>query len=175
MEGYIRYYSIVNKDYMSSNGLNSLDKLLLIHITALCYKEGYCYATNRFFAEIYGYDRKTISRAISKLVDKKIIDSRLEYNNMNLSKRYLSLHIPVWTNVKKGLGTKCKTNIYENDQHNIKYENKKEKEINKIISYDKDGVMLWNGVRCESEPCSEEELKELEELLKPFRDGDSNE
>lgn len=37
------------------------------------------------------------------------------------------------------------------------------------------GVMLWNGVRCESEPCTDEELKELEELLKPFREGDSNE
>lgn len=47
--------------------------------------------------------------------------------------------------------------------------------FNKIISYDTDGVMLWNGVRCESEPCTDEELKELEELLKPFREGDSNE
>lgn len=44
-----------------------------------------------------------------------------------------------------------------------------------IISYDTDGVMLWNGKRCESEPCSDEELKELEELLKEFREGDSNE
>ena len=47
--------------------------------------------------------------------------------------------------------------------------------FNKIISYDTDGVMLWHGQRCESEPCSEEEIKELEELLKPFRGGDSNE
>ena len=47
--------------------------------------------------------------------------------------------------------------------------------FNKIISYDTDGVMLWNGVRCESEPCTDEELKELEELLKPFREGDYNE
>jgi len=45
----------------------------------------------------------------------------------------------------------------------------------KIISYDTDGVMLWSGKRCESEPCTDEELKELEELLKPFREGDSNE
>lgn len=35
--------------------------------------------------------------------------------------------------------------------------------------------MLWNDKRCESEPCSDEELKELEELLKEFREGDSNE
>lgn len=176
MEEYIKYYSIVNKNYISSNELNSPDKLLLIHITALCYKEGFCYATNRFFADIYVYDRKTISRFINKLVDRKILDSRLEYNNMNLSKRYLSLHIPVWTNEKICIGQKNKANVYEKGQHNIRYENKKEKEINKSpISYDIDGVMLWNGQRCESELCTDEELKELEELLKPFREGDSNE
>ncbi|MBR2138620.1 MAG: hypothetical protein IJ966_04885 [Bacilli bacterium] len=47
--------------------------------------------------------------------------------------------------------------------------------FDKIISYDTDGVMLWNGKRCESEPCSEEELKELEELLKPYKEGTANE
>lgn len=129
---YIKYYSIVNKNYMSSNELNSLDKLLLIHITALCYKEGFCYATNRFFADIYGYDRKTISRSINKLIDKKILDSKLEYNNMNLSKRYLSLHIPVWTNERICTVQKYKANVYENDQHNNKYENKKEKKAIKV-------------------------------------------
>ena len=35
--------------------------------------------------------------------------------------------------------------------------------------------MLCNRIRCESEPCTDEELKELEELLKPFREGESNE
>ena len=37
------------------------------------------------------------------------------------------------------------------------------------IRYDLDGVMVWNGKRCESEEPSEEESKEMEELLKDFR------
>ena len=37
------------------------------------------------------------------------------------------------------------------------------------IRYDPDGVMVWNGKRCESEEPSEEESKEMEELLKDFR------
>ena len=37
------------------------------------------------------------------------------------------------------------------------------------IRYDPDGVMVWNGKRCESEETSEEESKEMEELLKDFR------
>ena len=44
-----------------------------------------------------------------------------------------------------------------------------------VIGYDYDGVMLWNGKRCEAIPPTEEELSEMEELLKPFNNGDSSE
>ena len=37
------------------------------------------------------------------------------------------------------------------------------------IRYDPDGVMVWNGKRCESIPPTEKELKEMEELLKEFK------
>ena len=37
------------------------------------------------------------------------------------------------------------------------------------IRFDLDGVMVWNGKRCESTPLSEEELKEMDELLNEFR------
>ena len=37
------------------------------------------------------------------------------------------------------------------------------------IRFDSDGVMVWNGKRCELTPLSEEELKEMDELLNEFR------
>lgn len=37
------------------------------------------------------------------------------------------------------------------------------------IRYDPDGVMVWNGKRCETIPPTEEELKEMEDLLKEFK------
>ena len=37
---------------------------------------------------------------------------------------------------------------------------------NNNISYDSDGVMLWNGKRCESTPLSKKEKNELDELIK---------
>ena len=37
------------------------------------------------------------------------------------------------------------------------------------IRYDPDGVMVWNGQRCESKKATEEEQKEMEEILKDFR------
>ena len=38
-----------------------------------------------------------------------------------------------------------------------------------IIRYDSDGVMVWNGKRCESIPLTKEEIEEMEDLLSEFR------
>lgn len=37
------------------------------------------------------------------------------------------------------------------------------------ISYDPDGVMVWNGKRCESTMCTPEEQKEIEALLSEYQ------
>ena len=37
------------------------------------------------------------------------------------------------------------------------------------IRYDPDGVMVWNGARCEATPPTEEELKEMENLLSEYK------
>ena len=38
-----------------------------------------------------------------------------------------------------------------------------------LISYDADGVMLWHGKRCEAISPTDEELKEIENLLNRFK------
>lgn len=37
---------------------------------------------------------------------------------------------------------------------------------NNTISYDSDGVMLWNGKRCESTPLSKKEEEKIDKLIK---------
>ena len=37
------------------------------------------------------------------------------------------------------------------------------------ITYDPDGVMVWDGKRCESEPATPEEIAEMEDLLSEFK------
>lgn len=37
------------------------------------------------------------------------------------------------------------------------------------IRYDPDGVMVWNGKRCEKIPTTKEELKEMENLLSEYK------
>lgn len=44
-----------------------------------------------------------------------------------------------------------------------------ERDLSPTIDYDVDGVMLWNGIRCESKPMDEETKKEFEEFLNEFR------
>ena len=58
-----------------------------------------------------------------------------------------------------------------NDKYNNKINNNKEI-FNKIISYDTDGVMLWHGKRCESVEPTEEERREMEDLLSEFMGDD---
>lgn len=37
------------------------------------------------------------------------------------------------------------------------------------ITYDPDGVMVWDGKRCESTPATPEEIAEMEDLLSEFK------
>lgn len=46
---------------------------------------------------------------------------------------------------------------------------KKDKKNQLEIDYDTDGTMLWNGKRCEATPLSEEEKKEMEEILSAYK------
>lgn len=50
--------------------------------------------------------------------------------------------------------------------------NNNDKSSGPVITYDYDGVMLWNGKRCESTPASEEQKREMDEILKEFRGED---
>ncbi len=49
------------------------------------------------------------------------------------------------------------------------YEDLTKEKIGPHIRYDPDGVMVWNGKRCEAIPPTKEELAEMEELLKDFK------
>lgn len=56
-------------------------------------------------------------------------------------------------------------NIFVLEIEDARVYNINENKEDKIISYDTDGVMLWHGKRCESEPASEEEIKEMQDMI----------
>ncbi|MEX1377296.1 MAG: helix-turn-helix domain-containing protein [Eubacteriales bacterium] len=73
------YYAIIPADVRYDKQLSSSEKLLYAEITALTHKEGYCWATNAYFAELYSVDRRTIQRWLDKLKKYKYIKIQLKY------------------------------------------------------------------------------------------------
>lgn len=64
------YYAIIPGNVRYDPELKDKAKLLYGEITALSNKEGYCYASNNYFAELYGVSTRTIIRMINSLVNK---------------------------------------------------------------------------------------------------------
>lgn len=61
------YYAIIPSEVRYCEELKFAERLLYGEITALAGKEGYCFATNKYFAELYHVIPGTISRWISHL------------------------------------------------------------------------------------------------------------
>lgn len=76
----INYCSIIPATVLYNKDLKANEKLLYAIITSLSNKEGYCFATNKYFAEKLGVNPKTISSWISDLRNKNHIKVELIRN-----------------------------------------------------------------------------------------------
>lgn len=63
----VNYYAIIPATVRYNQELKFAERLLYGEITALTNKRGYCFATNRYFSELYNVTTETISRWISHL------------------------------------------------------------------------------------------------------------
>lgn len=63
------YYAMIPAYIRYNNNLKFAERLMYGEITALSNKEGYCFASNRYFANLYGVSQSTISRWISHLAE----------------------------------------------------------------------------------------------------------
>lgn len=98
------YYSIMPASVRYDNSLNGNEKLMYGEITALANKNGRAWASNNYFAELYGVHKRTVSRWISNLVKQGYIRVKLEYipGTKQVSKRYLYINdSPMDNNVNR--------------------------------------------------------------------------
>lgn len=85
------YYAIIPAYVRYSQALSPNEKLLYGEITALSNKEGYCWACNGYFAELYGVSKRSVTRWLDKLKTEGFIAIEYEYvgDTMQLDKRKL--------------------------------------------------------------------------------------
>lgn len=154
---------VIPTSLLGDSRLTFLERLLLIDILSLCKKKSYCWATNEYFKDLFNVSKQTISKSISNLSKYGYIVLEYDRKEKNNSKRVIRLSKVLKnqiTSIKNNLNTSIQESFKQYNKNNIKRNN-----IGPIISKDVDGVELWNGKRCESEPMSEEEQKELKDWL----------
>jgi DnaD/phage-associated family protein len=118
------YFAIIPANVRYDKNLRDKAKLLYGEITALCNKEGVCWAKNEYFADLYDVTKTTVSTLIKNLIDNGYIKSKLIYKEgtKEILNRYLSI-------VKDPI----KENLKDNNINIII--NKKEEEKEKIIDF----------------------------------------
>jgi len=77
------YYAIIPATVRYDERLKYAERLFYGEITSLIGKEGYCFASNSYFARLYGVIPGTISRWISHLIKLGYIKEELIRNEKN--------------------------------------------------------------------------------------------
>ena len=97
------YYSIIPATVRYDHNLKANEKLMYGEITALASKKGYCWAENRYFAELYDVHKITISKWLKNLEDNGYIRTELKYvhGTKQVSKRLIYINdTPISQNAK---------------------------------------------------------------------------
>ena len=87
------YYAILSAEVRYDNRLKANVKLLFAEITALCNMNAECFASNKYFADLYGKSKTSISVWISELVKYGYIKVNYTYKvgTKEILNRYISI------------------------------------------------------------------------------------
>lgn len=111
------YYAIITADVRYSK-IPPNAKLLFGEITALCNKEGYCWASNKYFSELYNVEVETVSRWISVLEENEFIRTEIIKSSGNERRIFIRGVL-----TKKSIGINKNINTPLDEKVNTSYNN----------------------------------------------------
>lgn len=114
------YYAVIPATVRYDNRLKYPERLLYGEITALSNKQGYCFASNKYFSKIYDVSITTISRWISHLAELNYVKVEILRNDKNeiTERRIYIFDNPYIQNNQYSSLQNCKDPIYTNDKDN---------------------------------------------------------
>lgn len=83
------YYSVLPATVRYNRNLSDFAKILYSEITCLADKKGYCWASNTYFAELYGKNEATISVTIKALSQEGHVTVFIDRKATNIRKIYI--------------------------------------------------------------------------------------
>ena len=149
-------YSLCLNEWALDKSIKNELGLLLI-ISSLSAEKGYCYASNKYLADIFDTNEVVICRKIKKLEEKKYISVEYKKQGSYITMRYIRLTKKLMAVNKKVNGTVNKK-VKEN---NISINNISNKKINILP--------VWFDKKIENEKLTDKEKKEMETLLREFK------
>ena len=130
------YYAILTSEVRYNQKLTPNAKLLYAEITALINMNGVCFASNNYFAKLYGKTKTTVSKWVSELVKEGFIEVSFTYKegSKEIDNRYIRI---IKGGIKENVSTPLVKNLKDNTtivNTNTTYSNKKPS-VNEIKDY----------------------------------------
>lgn len=146
----------MNKDYININ-----ETIISGEINSICENDiGSVYIKFGMTLKKYSKSNEKVYISLNIKNDLYSIYKDLFYKgNIIFIKGYNNSYIDKNKNIKPFITVTNVSNNYEELMNGRK---------SPYIRYDSDGIMVWNGKRCESKEATPEEQKEMEDLLKQF-------
>lgn len=133
------YYAIIPASVRYDKRLKANEKLLYGEITALTNKTGECWATNKYFAELYDVTAKSISGWVNNLKECGYITVELIYNNNEVEKRIIKIVDEISAPIEKKVDTPIEKKVVGGIEKKVRYNNININNINNNNIYEKQG------------------------------------
>ena len=93
MEEKPNYFAVIPANVRYDKELKPIEKLLYGEITTLTLKTGECWASNTYFAQLYGICPTTISKYLNHLKQRGYINIKIKYfnNTKQIEKRIIGI------------------------------------------------------------------------------------